>query len=69
MKEGGITLQVHYLPVHLQPFYVKNFGYSIGDFPIAEGFSNNEFSLPIYPELSSDNINRVIENIIKIISG
>ena len=68
MKEAGINLQVHYLPVHLQPFYINNHGYGIGDFPIAENFANNEFSLPIYPDLSSDDIAKVIENIIKIIS-
>ena len=33
MKESGINLQVHYIPVHLQPYYQKNYGFNTGEFP------------------------------------
>jgi len=51
LKKKNIHLQVHYTPIHLQPFYMKKFGYKKGDFPIAENFFKNEISLPIYYNL------------------
>ena len=67
MKEFDINLQVHYIPVHLQPFYQRNYGFKSGDFPVSEKFYNQELSLPIYPDLSNDQIsmlaNRLLEKI------
>ena len=68
MKDSGINLQVHYIPVHLQPFYQKNFGFNVGDFPASESFYGNEVSLPIYPGLSTDDVSLVVNNILGIIS-
>ena len=67
MKQVGINLQVHYIPVHLQPFYQKNYGFNSGDFPVSESFYRNEVSLPIYPNISNDDIDMVINEILKII--
>ena len=63
MKESGINLQVHYIPVHLQPFYQKNFGFKPGDFSISENFYKQEVSLPIYPDLSKDDQKKVISSL------
>ncbi len=63
MKEVGINLQVHYIPVHLQPFYQKNYGFNTGDFPVSESFYMNEVSLPIYPDLTLDEQARVVEKL------
>jgi UDP-4-amino-4,6-dideoxy-N-acetyl-beta-L-altrosamine transaminase len=52
MRANNIGVQVHYMPVHLQPYYRRNFGYKPGDFVIAEDFYARELSLPIYPGLS-----------------
>tara|TARA_B100001996_G_C18651863_1_gene589711 strand:+ start:451 stop:1617 length:1167 start_codon:yes stop_codon:yes gene_type:complete len=68
MKKAGINLQVHYIPIHLQPYYRENFGFQKGDFTIAESFYYNELSLPIYPDLSVDDISLVIDNILENIS-
>jgi perosamine synthetase len=65
MKESGINLQVHYIPIHLQPYYKKNYGFNTGDFPISESFYRNEVSLPIYFDLSMENISIIINNILK----
>ncbi|HXI10059.1 MAG TPA: UDP-4-amino-4,6-dideoxy-N-acetyl-beta-L-altrosamine transaminase [Thermodesulfobacteriota bacterium] len=54
MSNIGINLQVHYIPVHLQPYYRKKFGYRPGDFPKAEAFYTKEVSLPIYPLLTDE---------------
>lgn len=62
LKEKGIYCQVHYIPVHLQPYY-KNLGFKKGDFPIAENYYNNCLSLPIYPTLSEEEQDYVINSI------
>ena len=69
MKKRGINLQVHYIPVHLQPFYRKNFGCMEGNHPIAEDFYLKEVSLPIYPDLLKIDQKKVIlaiKDILKI---
>ena len=68
MKKAQINLQVHYIPVHLQPFYQKHYGFCSGDFPVSENFYNNEVSLPIYPDLTNDDVSLVVNNILRIIS-
>jgi UDP-4-amino-4,6-dideoxy-N-acetyl-beta-L-altrosamine transaminase len=68
MNNSGINLQVHYIPIHLQPYYKNIFGFKDGDFPISESFYQNEVSLPIYPDLTNDQLYLVVENLIKIIS-
>ena len=68
MKESGINLQVHYIPIHLQPFYQKNYGFIAGNFPVSEDFYRYEVSLPIYPNLSSDDVLLVVNNILDIIA-
>jgi len=68
MKNSGINLQSHYIPVHLQPFYKNNYGFKIGDFKISEKFYQNEVSLPIYPDLSMDDVSFIVDELLKIIS-
>jgi UDP-4-amino-4,6-dideoxy-N-acetyl-beta-L-altrosamine transaminase len=61
-----ISLQVHYIPIHLQKYYKKNFNYKNGDFPVAESFYKNAVSLPIYPGLSREKIFYVCREIKKL---
>ena len=67
MGKKGISLQVHYIPIHLQPFYQNNFKFKKGDFPIAENFYLKEVSLPIYPDLLPSEQNLVIRSLKNII--
>lgn len=60
LAEREIGTQVHYLPVHLHPYYRSRFGYEPGDFPRAEEFYSRALSLPLYPELSERDQGRVI---------
>ena len=69
MKNAGIHLQVHYIPIHIQPFYQKNYEFEPGDFPVSESFYRNEFSLPIYPNLSVDDVTFVANKILEFISS
>jgi len=63
MKNIGIHLQVHYIPIHIQPFYQKNYGFNKGEFSISEKFYHNEVSLPVYPDLSNDDQKNIIKKI------
>ena len=62
LRENGIGVNVHYIPVHTQPYYQK-LGFNWGDFPNAETYSRRAISLPVYPALSRDNQSFVIETI------
>jgi UDP-4-amino-4,6-dideoxy-N-acetyl-beta-L-altrosamine transaminase len=67
MLKQGIKLQVHYIPIHLQPFY-KNMYKKKLRFPIAEEFYKKEISLPIYPNLTKNEFNKVIYHLLKLIN-
>ena len=59
----GIPTQIHYpIPIHLQPAY-KKLGYKKGDFPVAEKLAREILSLPMYPELTSNEIRYISQKI------
>ena len=60
MANQGVNLQVHYIPVHLHPYYRNRFGYKLGDFPVAEKVYDEEVSLPLYPTLTIKQQDKVI---------
>jgi len=62
LREQGICAHVHYIPVHLQPYYQK-MGFKLGDFPNAEQYYRRVISLPLYPELSPSDQHHVIEQV------
>lgn len=64
LREFNIFSQVLYAPVHLQPYY-KQFGWKKGDFPIVEEYYKNCLALPMFPTLSEDEQNFVIDKINK----
>jgi len=59
LKAQGIDVQVHYIPVHFQPYYVDLFGYRPGDFPMAEAHYANVISLPMFPAMTDEQVERV----------
>lgn len=52
MKNRGVMLNLHYIPVHLQPYY-QTLGFKTGDFPVSERYYEEAFTLPLYYELSN----------------
>ena len=58
LRTAGIGVQLHYIPVHLQPYY-RALGFGRGQFPEAEAYASNAISLPLFPGLSSDDQHRV----------
>lgn len=61
LRRQGIGSQVHYIPIHLHPYYREQFGYQPGQFPHAERFYTQALSLPIYPKMSDADVRQVIE--------
>jgi dTDP-4-amino-4,6-dideoxygalactose transaminase len=59
LHAAGIHAQVHYVPVHTQPWYQKHTPYRIGDFPAAESYYESAVSLPLYPRMSDGDAERV----------
>lgn len=63
LREKGIFAQVHYIPVHLQPYYRNNYGFKKGDYPNAEYYYEHELSIPMYPKMSDEEVNYIIQSI------
>jgi perosamine synthetase len=63
LTEGGVGVNVHYIPVHLQPFYRKRFGYKAGDFPRAETYFKRSISLPVHQCMTDSDIEYVIRTV------
>ena len=63
----GILAQIHYIPVHTLPYY-KKIGYSTASLVNAEKYYSRCISLPMYPTLSNEEQNFVIDQVLKFIS-
>jgi perosamine synthetase len=59
LKDAGVGTSVHFIPLHLHPFYAAEYGYKKGDFPNAEDAFSRCISLPIYPDLQLEEMQRV----------
>jgi UDP-4-amino-4,6-dideoxy-N-acetyl-beta-L-altrosamine transaminase len=64
LRRNNILVNVHYIPIHLQPYYMKNFGFKKGQFKLAENYYDRAISLPIYYSLSNSRVQSII-NLIK----
>jgi dTDP-4-amino-4,6-dideoxygalactose transaminase len=60
LRADGIGVQVHYVPVHLQPYYRRRLGTVPGSCPAAEALYREELSLPCFPEMTDDDVGRVV---------
>lgn len=60
MKEQGVMLNLHYIPVHRQPYYEK-LGFRQGDFPQSEKYYEEAFTLPLYYDLTNDAQDQIVE--------
>jgi UDP-4-amino-4,6-dideoxy-N-acetyl-beta-L-altrosamine transaminase len=66
LREQHIYAQVHYIPVHLMPYY-KNLGFKKGDYPLSEAYYEKCLSLPMYPTLTDEEQDYVIKSILTFI--
>lgn len=63
----NIGTSVHFIPVHLHPFYRQKYGYKEGDFPIAENVYKELISIPLFPAMTEQDAQDVVDAIKKII--
>ncbi|MEK7665117.1 MAG: DegT/DnrJ/EryC1/StrS family aminotransferase [Patescibacteria group bacterium] len=69
MAEKGIQCSNYFQPIHLQPFYRKEFLYKNGDFPVAENISKRTLALPFFNNLTEKEIDFVVKNLKEIIKN
>jgi perosamine synthetase len=68
LRAENIGVNVHYIPVHLQPYYQKRFDYCRGDFPKAENYYSRAITLPVFPKISDKDIDDVVTAVKKVIN-
>ena len=69
LRAENIGVQVHYLPIHLHPYYRHTYGYRSGDFPAAESYYSTCLSLPIYPSMTEGDLQDVITAFKKVLTA
>ena len=67
LAESGIGTSVHFIPLHLHPYYRRTYGYAPDDLPVANAQFEREISLPIYPDLSDDDVDYVVDRLAGIL--
>jgi perosamine synthetase len=68
LRAENIGVNVHYMPLHLHPFYQREFGYRKGDYPRAERYYERAITLPIFPKMSDENVEDVIKAVQKVLA-
>jgi len=68
LKDMGIGTSVHFIPIHKHPYYQERFGYRNGDYPIANKVFEESLSLPIYPSMSTTDVDYIVRNILKLVN-
>ena len=67
LKKRGVGTQVHYVPVHLHPFYRERFGYGPGLCPVAEAAYERILSLPMFPGMTDAQVDRVVNAVADVV--
>lgn len=69
LRRKGVGVNVHYIPVHLHPFYRQRFGTGEGLCPASEAAYEGILSLPIFPEMSDQEVERVVHELRRLVVG
>lgn len=69
LREKNIGASVHFIPLHLHPYYAKTYGYKRGDYPFAEAVFESILSLPLYPKMDPSDIDYVIDSIKEFVTS
>ena len=68
LKECGVSTSVHFIPVHKHQYYYKTYKYENNDFPQANKVFDQSISLPIFPDMTDEELQYVIDSVIKILN-
>lgn len=66
MKAKGVCLNLHYIPVHTQPYY-QNLGFKNGDFPVSEKYYEEAFTLPLYYSLTDEQQEYIVSTLKEVL--
>ena len=66
LRAEGIGVNVHYIPVHLHPYYRERLGTRPGQFPAAEAAYEEILSLPMFPRMSDADVDDVVEATVRV---
>jgi perosamine synthetase len=69
LKAKGIITSVHWMPLHMHPYYRENYGYQAQDFPVAAGAYPGLVSLPIFPDMAPDQVAYVADAVREVIGN
>ncbi len=69
LRQRGIGVAVNYRAVHLLRHYREKYGYRRGELPVAERIGDRTLSLPLYPKLTDEQVERVIANVLEVAGG
>jgi perosamine synthetase len=67
LRQEGLGVNVHYIPIHLQPYYREKFSTAPGDFPHAETYYARAISLPMYPAMTDDDVQHVVSAVRQVL--
>ena len=68
LREQGIFAHVHYIPIHMQPYY-KNLGFKVGDFPNAEKYYQQAVTLPLFPDLTKGEVFQIVTTLTNLVNA
>lgn len=68
LREAGIGVNIHYIPVHLHPYYRENLGTRPGSFPVAEKAYEQILTLPLWPAMTQSDVNWVVKTLLAALS-
>jgi dTDP-4-amino-4,6-dideoxygalactose transaminase len=69
LAQRGIGASVHFIPLHLHPYYQRAFGYRPGDFPVAERLYDRSISLPIWPDMDTRQVELVAGALLEVLDA
>ena len=68
LRAENIGVQVHYVPLHLLTYFQREYGYKRGDFPKAEAYYDNAITLPLFPKMTDEDVQDVIDAVRKVVA-
>jgi dTDP-4-amino-4,6-dideoxygalactose transaminase/ribosomal protein S18 acetylase RimI-like enzyme len=68
LRKQNIGTSVHFIPLHLHPYYRGRYGFKKGDFPVAESVYESIVTLPLYPKMSVEDVEDVIQAVRKVVA-
>ena len=67
IQNKGIGIAINFRAIHLMKYYRDKYGYKAGDFPVAEDIGASTITLPLYPKLTNEEVDYVIQSVVDVV--